>query len=110
MTPEETKEFPAHLEAVAAILFKHRPREQWQDFESIERSVRNQLLEQVSPQIGNFFCAFVTQTNAGQKRQVQSCLGVLTVSPKQGDMGLKVRVPQSPWLEKSCLLLRANVS
>lgn len=55
MTPEETKEFQAHLEAIAAILFKHTPREQLQDFESIERSVRNQLLEQVSPQIGNFF-------------------------------------------------------
>ena len=55
MTPEETKELQAHLEAAAAILFKHTPSEQLQDFESIERSVRNQLLEQVSPQIGNFF-------------------------------------------------------
>lgn len=57
MTPEETKEFQAHLEAAAAILFKYTPREQLQDFESIERSVRDQLLEQVSPQIGNFFYA-----------------------------------------------------
>ncbi len=55
MTPEETKELQAHLEAAAAILFKHTPSEQLQDFESIERSVRDQLLEQVSPPIGNFF-------------------------------------------------------
>ena len=57
MTPEETKELQAHLEAAAAILFKNTPAEQLQDFESIERSVRGHLLEQVSPQIGNFFYA-----------------------------------------------------
>ncbi len=57
MTPEEIKELQAHLEAAAAILFKHTPSEQLQDFESIERSVRDQLLEQVSPPIGNFFYA-----------------------------------------------------
>lgn len=55
MTPEETKELQVHLEAAASILFKNTPAEQLQDFESIERSVRDHLLEQVSPQIGNFF-------------------------------------------------------
>ena len=55
MTPEETKELQAHLQAAAAILFKNTPAEQLQDFESIERCVRDHLLEQVSPQIGNFF-------------------------------------------------------
>lgn len=55
MTPEETKELQAHIEAAAAILFKNTPAEQLPDFESIERSVRGHLLEQVSPQIGNFF-------------------------------------------------------
>ena len=111
MTPEETKELQAHLEAAAAILFKHTPREQLQDFESIERSVRDQLLEQVSPQRAKFFLRKATGTNAGRKRQVQSCLGVLTVSRKQADkLGLKVRVRLSPLLEKSCLLLSANVS
>ncbi len=55
MTPQEAQELQAYLEAAAAILFKHTPAEQLQDFESIERSVRDQVLEQVSPQIGNFF-------------------------------------------------------
>jgi hypothetical protein len=55
MTPEEAQALQAHLEAAAAILFKNTPAEQLQDFESIERSVRDQVLEQVSPQIGNFF-------------------------------------------------------
>lgn len=55
MTPKEKQALQAHLEAAAAILFKHTPREQLQDFESIESSVRDHLLEQVSPLIGNFF-------------------------------------------------------
>lgn len=55
MTSEETKELRAHLEAAAAILFKNTPAEQLLDFESIEGRVRDHLLEQVSPQIGNFF-------------------------------------------------------
>jgi len=55
MTPQETKELQAHLEAAAAILFKNTPTQQLQDFESLERSVRDHMLEQVSPQIGNFF-------------------------------------------------------
>lgn len=57
------------------------------------------------------FLRSVTQTTAGRKRQLQSCLGVLTVSRKQGEkLGLKARVRLSPLLEKSCLLLSANVS
>ncbi len=55
MTPQEAQELQAHLEAAAAILFRNTPAEQLQDFESIERSVRDQVLEQVSPKIGNFF-------------------------------------------------------
>jgi hypothetical protein len=54
MTPEEEKELQAHLEAVATILFKNTPSEQLQDFESIERNVRDHVLVQVSPIIGNF--------------------------------------------------------
>lgn len=55
MTPEDTQALRTHLEAAAAILFKNTPTEQLQNFESIERNVRDQVLQQVSPQIGNFF-------------------------------------------------------
>lgn len=55
MTPQEAQELQVHLEAAAAILFKNTPAEQLQDFESIECSVRDQVLKQVSPRIGNFF-------------------------------------------------------
>lgn len=64
MTPEEIKELQGHLEAAAAILFKNTPAEQLQDFESIEHSVRDHVLEQISPQIGNFF----TQRHGQQYR------------------------------------------
>ena len=55
MTPEETQAFQAHIEAAAAILFKNTPADQLQDFESIERSLRDHMLTSVGPQIGHFF-------------------------------------------------------
>jgi hypothetical protein len=57
------------------------------------------------------FLRQVTQTTAGRQRQVQSCLGLLSVSHQQAiKLGLKPRVRLSPLVEKSCLLLSANVS
>ena len=67
-----------------------------------------------SPQLALKLAIFLrqaTQTTAGRQRQVQSCLGLLSVSHKQADkLGLKPRVRLSPLIEKSCLLLSANVS
>jgi hypothetical protein len=65
MTPEEAKQLQAHLEAAAAILFKNTPAEQLKNFESIELAVRDHMLEQVSPQMGNFF----TQRCGNEQRQ-----------------------------------------
>lgn len=101
MTPQEEKELQAHLEAAAAILFKNTPTEQLQDFERMERSVRDHVLAQVSPRIGNFLRS-ATRTSAGRKRQLHSCLGVLTVSQQQAKkLGLRARVRLSPLLEKA---------
>jgi len=55
MTPEETQALQTHLEAAAAILFKNTPAEKLQNFQSIERSVREQVQEHISPEMGNFF-------------------------------------------------------
>ena len=89
MTPAETKELQAHLEAAAAILFKDTPAEQLQDFESIERSVRDHMLEQVSPQIGNFF----TQrygNQCGSKAAGAELSGSVDAKPKTSpETGLK---------------------
>lgn len=67
-----------------------------------------------SPQLALKLAIFLrqaTQTTAGRQRQVQSCLGLLSLSHKQAvKLGLKPRVRLSPLIEKSCLLLSANVS
>ncbi len=51
MTAEPTQALQAHLEA--AILFTPTPSEQLQEFESLERHLRQPGLEQVRPRIGN---------------------------------------------------------
>ena len=44
MTPTEIQEVNEHLRAVAAILFRNTPEEKRQDFESIERTLREQKI------------------------------------------------------------------
>jgi len=55
MTPEEKMIIEKNLAEVSAILYKYTPTEELSDFEQVELSVRKQILEQVAPQIGNFF-------------------------------------------------------
>lgn len=55
VTPKETRELNKHLEAAAAILFKNTPKEELQDFESLELALRNQLAAHVHPTFGHFF-------------------------------------------------------
>lgn len=55
MTPEEKKSLQEHLKAAAAILVKNTPKEQLKDFASIELAVRDHVLKEVAPEIGNFF-------------------------------------------------------
>jgi len=54
MTPEESKVLKDHLKA-AAILLNNTPKEELQSFNSIELAVREHLLKEVAPEIGNFF-------------------------------------------------------
>ena len=55
MTPEESKVLKEHLKAAAAILLNNTPKEELQSFNSIELAVREHLLKEVAPEIGNFF-------------------------------------------------------
>jgi hypothetical protein len=55
MTPPEIKELNQHLQAVAEILFRNTPPENRQNFESIERTLRQQILTSVAPTLGSFF-------------------------------------------------------
>ena len=57
MTPEEQTKVNQKLTEVAEILYKNTPDEELADFETIELSVRGQLLKTVAPKIGEFFSA-----------------------------------------------------
>ena len=56
MTPSDNQELQAHVLAIAEILYRNTDQAQLQDFEQIEATVRQHMLTQVSPRIGEFFC------------------------------------------------------
>jgi hypothetical protein len=55
MTPEDSKILKDSLKAVAAVLLKNTPKEELKDFASLEIAVRGHILNEVAPEIGNFF-------------------------------------------------------
>jgi hypothetical protein len=54
MTPEEAQMVKAHADAIAAILYRDADTEKLNSLEDIEQTVRQQVLEHVSPHIGTF--------------------------------------------------------
>lgn len=54
MTPEEKKELTEHINAIGKILYKQTKPEQVETLARIEETVREQVLEHISPQIGIF--------------------------------------------------------
>ena len=101
----------AHIKAIAALLYKETPPEQLQSLEDIEETVRQQVIERVSPEIGNFFIEAKTGTTAGRTRIVKSIIGNLKITKKQAEKLQVKKSPKiSPYLEKCCLLLSANES
>ena len=67
MTPEEQAEVDQKLKEVAEILYKNTPDEELATFETIELSVRGQLLKTVAPRIGEFFS--IQQQEQGQEEK-----------------------------------------
>lgn len=57
MTPEEQLIVDQKLREVAEILYNNTSTEELATFETIELSVRKQLLKKVAPKIGEFFSA-----------------------------------------------------
>lgn len=69
LSPETQRQLDFHLKQVASILYDHTEPEKLESFESIEWEVREQLLNQVAPEIGNFFSQKVepvTVANSGE--------------------------------------------
>ncbi len=55
MTPSDQQQLKAHLKAAAQILYRNTDPTELKSFESIEKSVRQKMLEQVDPELGSFF-------------------------------------------------------
>jgi hypothetical protein len=54
MTPEDKQTIKTHARAIAAILYQNTDSEKLQSIEDIELTVRDHVLESVSPEIGIF--------------------------------------------------------
>ncbi len=54
MTPEEAQRLQACVQEIAAILHRNTPAEELKTLEGIEKAVRQQMLEHVSPDVGIF--------------------------------------------------------
>lgn len=54
MTPEDSQRLEACLQEVAEILYRQTSTTELKNFESIEKVVRRQMLERVSPKIAFF--------------------------------------------------------
>ena len=54
MTPEEAQRLQACVQEIAAILYPNTPASELKTLEGIEKAVRQQMLEHVSPEVGIF--------------------------------------------------------
>ncbi len=54
MTPEESQRLEACIQEAAAISYRNTHKSELQTLESIEKTVRDQILQQVSPKIALF--------------------------------------------------------
>jgi hypothetical protein len=54
ITPKEKQRLQAAVKEIAAILYKNTPSDKLKTLEGIEKTVREQVLENVSPEIAFF--------------------------------------------------------
>ena len=71
MTPEEQAKVDQKLREVAEILYKNTPDEELANFETIELSVRGQLLKTVAPRIGECLGALPSAPDGDAVRQLR---------------------------------------
>ncbi len=57
MTPEEAQRLEACIQEAAAILYRNTPNSELKNLESIEKTVRAQILQHISPKIALFLSA-----------------------------------------------------
>lgn len=54
MSPEDTQQLQAHIQGIAKILYKNTQASDLGSLEAIEKTVRQQMLEHISPQVAFF--------------------------------------------------------
>ncbi len=67
MTPEQQAAVKKHVDAIAEILYAETDPATLTNLEAIEKTVRDQLLEQVSPQVGIFLSAALQARAQGER-------------------------------------------
>ena len=67
LSPEKQKELDEHLVAVSRMLYEHTEVEKIKTFEGIEWELREQVLEKVTPKIGEFFFQKGEKKSQGSK-------------------------------------------
>ena len=73
MTPSDQEQLKAYLKAAASILYRNTDPTELESFESIEKSVRQKMLEQVGPELGSFFFQQYRDSNRKiQKNKINS--------------------------------------
>jgi len=55
MTPEDAQQLQAYIQGMAQILYKNTSKAEMGSLEAIEKSVRQQMLSHVSPQVAFFY-------------------------------------------------------
>ena len=67
MTPEQRQKLKINLQEIADIFYQNTPPENLQSFESIELTVREQIVEIVAPEISGFFFTQQEELLRGEK-------------------------------------------
>ena len=65
MAPEKAQELKTYLQGIAAILYEETPPEELNTLEAIEKTVRQKMLQHVSPEIG----VFLSKQPQGQPKE-----------------------------------------
>ncbi|NJL41590.1 MAG: ISKra4 family transposase [Leptolyngbyaceae cyanobacterium SM1_4_3] len=111
MTPEAIERIKVCSQEIAEILYRNTRESELNDLDGIEKSVRRQMLEHVSPEVAPFFIATRTGTTQGRVRTVKSLVGRLQIHAVQAQrLNLKAHSRLSGLLEKACLQLSAKES
>jgi hypothetical protein len=109
ITPEEQLRLSACIQEIAQIKNKNTDSEDRATLEGLEKVVRPQMLEYVSPKIALFLSKKSLKLSRGPKRTLNRGVGQLKITQKQANrLGVESYSRRSPVLEKCCLLLSAE--